>query len=443
MKTISVVMTYYERPLQLQQTIKSLLRQKSTLFQISEIVIVDDSSKKFPLTEVSLPESEIPIVKLIHHKKKSVINPCMAYNFGFKHAKGEIVLIQNSECLHYTSTLEYIAKNQTESNYLSLSCYSLNKSETFEQDNLNRQINFLQQSVSSDSPTGWYNHPIHRPSGYHFAASLLRHQLNQIGGFDPRFKTGFAYDDDEFLIRIKRSGLKVHIPEDQIVLHQWHEAAGQIPNKKILQKKNFYILNEVTKKESSYKPRIFSILYLQFLFKWWIYLYFNGHIKEFARDIISQSQSVPNRESSILSSDPFQKISHVRTSSLIPYSFQLYFKDSFFPMNELDSQKIATESLTKKMQLTFNFKTEIASNVQLRLDLLKPYKANMDILKITFINKSNVPVDLNLLDMHTNVDIHQNSNGQQLSGANIEIYFNNPIKNFNQIKIEIQINEIV
>lgn len=437
-------MTYYERPLQLQQTIQSLLRQKSTSFQISEIIIVDDSSKKFPLKEVILPECNVQIVKLVHRKKSSIINPCMAYNFGFKHAKGEIVLIQNSECLHYTSTLDYIAENQTESNYLSLSCYSLNKTETFEQDNLNRQIDFLQQSVSSDGQMGWYNHPTHRPTGYHFAASLYRHQLNKLGGFDPRFKTGFAYDDDEFLIRIKRSGLEVHIPKNQIVLHQWHEAAGQIANKNILQKKNFFLLNEVSKKETSYKPSFFSFLYLQFLIKWWTYLYLDGHIREFTTKQISQNLSLENRESTILVEDPLQKISHTRLNPLTPYLFQIYFKDSLFPLNELDSKKVSTQSLGKKMQLNFNFNIEFASSsVQLRLDLLKPYKASVDILKITFIGKNSIPTDLNLDKLQSNVSVKNNNTAAQLLGSNIEIYFNNPIKNFNQIKIEIQINEVV
>ncbi len=47
-----------------------------------------------------------------------------------------------------------------------------------------------------------------------------------LEGFDERYAHGIAYDDDEFLHRVVKSGLDVSIIDEPFVIHQWHESVN-------------------------------------------------------------------------------------------------------------------------------------------------------------------------------------------------------------------------
>ena len=71
----------------------------------------------------------------------------------------------------------------------------------------------------------WYNHPIIKPSAYHFCSAIYKKKLEIIGGFDEKFANGYCFDDNEFLLSIKYV-LKLDIinisPEKGFVIHQYH-----------------------------------------------------------------------------------------------------------------------------------------------------------------------------------------------------------------------------
>jgi hypothetical protein len=52
---------------------------------------------------------------------------------------------------------------------------------------------------------------------------MLKKDLEDIGGFDERYAPGLAYEDDEFLARVKRAGIEVRIIDDPFVIHQKHK----------------------------------------------------------------------------------------------------------------------------------------------------------------------------------------------------------------------------
>jgi len=257
---LSIVMAYYDRKRQLLHTLNSIQKSKVKDF---EIVIVDDGSKDTERLEDIL--ISFPYIRLIRvePKDKWYINTCMPMNRGIAEAKGDIIVLQNPECVHVQDVLSYIVENLTEEKYLSISTYAFNESNVSRLDYLLNNFGKLpQQRYLYD--LGWYNHPVYRPVYFNFCAALTRSNILKLGGFDERYAMGLARDDVEFVDRITRLGLKKEIPTEVSVIHQWHSKVehfheGNYP-KRIKLNMNIYRLftcNETNiYKENSYAQKI-------------------------------------------------------------------------------------------------------------------------------------------------------------------------------------------
>lgn len=205
---IAIVMTYFSREIQLLKTLDSFRQYNPKDFFV---VIVDDGSPE----DIILPELpfEVTVLKT-YNKTWSQGDP--AWNYGFIYAlktNPEIIILQNAECYHSGNILDY-AKRVTDESYISFGCYSLSQGDAFKVIN-NRHINF-------DGENAWYNHPVYWPCGYHFCSAITAKNLVKLNGFDERFSFGVGYDDDDFLNRIKKLGLKIEITSDPFVFHQWY-----------------------------------------------------------------------------------------------------------------------------------------------------------------------------------------------------------------------------
>lgn len=197
MRKISIVMAYYNRKIQLYNTLKSIAKTKHDSF---EVILIDDYSKEEERVEDLM--LEFPFLKVVRVTKeeKTYTCSCMAYNRGIAISDGEIIVLQNPECEHVGDVLLYVENNLTDSNFLSFSCFAPDYKEN----------------------KSWYNHPIYRPVYYHFCSAITKRNMNELGGFDERFAQGLAYDDDEFVQRVSRLCLKKDIPVNPYVIHQPH-----------------------------------------------------------------------------------------------------------------------------------------------------------------------------------------------------------------------------
>lgn len=153
------------------------------------------------------------------HPDKTWVNSCIAYNRVFRKALSEgadAVIIQNGECYHADDILMYVWKHLTSRNYISFPCYSLGKDDKLPPDKMNSR------GATYDGDSAWYNHPVHRPVGYHFCSAITADNLRKLNGFDERFKDGKDYEDNYFLHQVRQLGLEIVIPHAPWVLHQWH-----------------------------------------------------------------------------------------------------------------------------------------------------------------------------------------------------------------------------
>lgn len=213
---ISIVITYHNRREQFLRTLKSI-----KYFGDPEIIVVDDASdQEHRLEDIG----GITLIRIAKEDKKWT-NTCVPYNMGLAKAKGDVIIIQNAECMHTGDILSY-CKNLKRGVMFSFAAYSLDWDLPYTPEATDvrevRKMVLREPPRTHNGHHGWYNHTVHRPVGYHFCNAMLRVDLERVGGFDERYAPGLAYEDDEFLTRTKRAGINVQIIDDPFVVHQKH-----------------------------------------------------------------------------------------------------------------------------------------------------------------------------------------------------------------------------
>lgn len=207
---ISIVMTFYNRQALLDKTLESIHKSKVKDY---ELIIVDDAS------EPELICGEAKIIR-IEKEDKWWNNPCIPFNMGIKAATGDVIILQNPECYHVGDILSFVNNHIRDGLYLSFSCYALNPTDTIDFHN-GKRMSIKDRMYRHPENNGWYNHPEHRPVGYHFCSAITRRDMDRIGGFDERYADGISFDDDDLIYRIRKS-MQVRIVRNPYVLHQYH-----------------------------------------------------------------------------------------------------------------------------------------------------------------------------------------------------------------------------
>ena len=227
-------MAYYNRKKVLRETLKSI---NKSAYKDFEVIAVDDAS--LPEERIEDLMIEFPFLKIIRiePENKWHYNSCVPFNIGIKAVSGDIVILQNPECLHVHDILSYVAKKVNDFNYVTISTYQTGKELTLRIVKIieNRLVSskyFLdffaalpQQSCTGSNDIGWYNHSIYRPTAYHFCSAMTRKNMNRFKGFAQKFARGIGFEDAEFIDRVRASELEVIISDEVSVIHQSHPFA--------------------------------------------------------------------------------------------------------------------------------------------------------------------------------------------------------------------------
>jgi glycosyltransferase involved in cell wall biosynthesis len=250
---ISIVTGYYNRKGLFARTLLSI--SKSAYKDIEVIAVDDGSSPEHRLEDLT---TEYPFLKVIRLEKENKwwINPCVTFNIGLRAAKGDIIVLQNPECLHVHDILSYFAENINDTNYISISAYGIDPPLTDElpkhivDNTVDELVKSLPQVAYRGWTTlGWYNHSAHRPVHFHFCSAMSRNTMARLNGFDERFALGIGYDDDEIIVRLRKLGINLVIEDRISVIHQYHESSWNPPNAGQLCERNRQIVDNVTRRE--------------------------------------------------------------------------------------------------------------------------------------------------------------------------------------------------
>lgn len=237
---IIIVATYFQRQAQLVKTLKSIGKTSHKDF---EVIVVDDCSPD----AIILPEVNYPVT-VIRTEGKDWMDRDIPANIGFHEAlkKGaDIIISQNAECYHVGDVLKY-AETVTDESYISFSAFSEDIDHSGQGYDINELIRANNTIVTSQGGPGWYNHPEHRPVAFDFCAAMTRNNMIRLNGFDERFSYGLAFGDDDLVRRIKILGLKIEMPTDPFVVHQYHYSYPRT-GATVDVEKNYALLQEVIK----------------------------------------------------------------------------------------------------------------------------------------------------------------------------------------------------
>jgi glycosyltransferase involved in cell wall biosynthesis len=254
---ISIVMSYYNRKKLLENTLYTIEKQR---IKNLEIIIVDDASSPSAKIDQIIKNYDLDINLFeIDISKKTWINPCIPNNIGFSHASGDVIIIQNPECMHQGNILDHVLNNIKKNIYLNYACYSLNK--IFTKMIVPDCILKMDDVIAHENGTnGWYNHSVIKPTGYHFCSAIIREDLYDLGGFDERYANGLAYDDNEFLHRIKKKNMIIKHMDFPFVYHQFHEGVADRSFVKEGMSINYKIY-EKTLKDNNYDVKKYNKFY--------------------------------------------------------------------------------------------------------------------------------------------------------------------------------------
>ena len=258
---ISITTAYHNRKSHFLKTLEVLEANPVKTF---EIVVVDDGSNEEHRLEdiVNNFSFDINLIRINPEDKKH-INPCVPFNIAFKNARAERIIIQNPECVHVGNVLQSVKEILNKNEYHTFSCWAADETESREIikhptesldihiDNTIKKYQPKSCHMIGDS-NGWYNHFQIRPVCFHFASCIMKEDLLDLGGFDERYSDGVGYDDNEFLLRTRRKGMKISIVEHPLVVHLWH-GVGNYINKTDKYELNKLLFENVTEKEEDWR----------------------------------------------------------------------------------------------------------------------------------------------------------------------------------------------
>lgn len=201
-----MVVPVYNRPDELRELLESLRRQTWKNF---EVVVVEDGS----ITPSDQVVGAFRKALSITYVTKKNSGQGFSRNVGFEHAKGDLILLMDSDCIVDSDYMQTVAK-QMESRGL----------DAFGgPDKAHPSFTLLQKAINFSMTSFWTTGGIrNRTDGlevYHprsFNMGFRRGVLDKIGGFAIT-RMG---EDIEFSERILRAGFKVGLIEEAYVYHK-------------------------------------------------------------------------------------------------------------------------------------------------------------------------------------------------------------------------------
>lgn len=251
---ISFIMSHRNRVDLLLFTLYQLNKSKQNNF---EVVIVDDRSD-YDISYINNLGFKYPI-KLIRKDGdyNKIVCPGSLYNIAFEKSVGDIIVIQNPECVHLNDIPDYINNFFNYDDYISFPCYSSNniKVNDYILDNIDKininNVEKLTKHFNNDEKYKnypiWFQHPKINNRNLHFCTVISREYYKILGGFSEEYSNGFCFEDDDLIFNIKEklklNVISVKLEQNVGVIHMYHGRSSLVnitPHEKTIEKRAIY-----------------------------------------------------------------------------------------------------------------------------------------------------------------------------------------------------------
>ena len=220
----SIVMTTYQRAPLLAKTLESIYAQRPPFdFEVIVVEDGDDGGETRSVVEWW------PVIYL-----RRWLRPKMAYanqgpvlQNGIRRARGEVLILQNAECMHHGNVIEELVEPAT----LHLGLAQFVSCRAYEQG----------VTPGSDSGYIWYCHGEHRPRPLFFCGAIRREHVEAVGGY-PTCYPHYGSEDTEFADLLAERGLDFCWRDDIMVSHQWHPPSHTLVPDAWKQSQQLYLL---------------------------------------------------------------------------------------------------------------------------------------------------------------------------------------------------------
>lgn len=198
--TYSLILPYYKRLEQLEKTFESywgFYKNRNDY----EIILVEDYKNQLDLQEHHnllnlIGEWDCLNIIRIMRPEELTYNPARAYNHGVNFAIGKFIILTSPEVVHKSDVLNQLDKyfEENPNNYYVGNC--------------NSDVGFYQGGN------------VHKC--LHFISAISKENYWKAGGFNEEFSQGYAFEDNDWILRVYHSGIKVVEKPEILTYHISH-----------------------------------------------------------------------------------------------------------------------------------------------------------------------------------------------------------------------------
>jgi GT2 family glycosyltransferase len=200
----SFLIPYYKRGDLFKNTLNSYLMYYSNRTDY-EIVLIEDYKNQINNEEhellVSIIDEYSSKINFVYLKRpiEQTYNPSAHFNMAARESNGEFLLLTNPECMHQSDILcEFDLVFSSNPNvYIACACY--------------------------DPILGWLDHSLYHNRLLHWCNAINKLDFFQLKGFDENYIHGIAFEDNDFVQKIIKSGMTIVRRDDIVILHQTHD----------------------------------------------------------------------------------------------------------------------------------------------------------------------------------------------------------------------------
>lgn len=203
----SFLIPYHKRST-LEKTFESFLRFYQDRKDFEVLLVESSHNFNDPIENKKLRDiierfKDIITIKLLQNVDTG--HSCsIAYNLAFKESTGDFIILTNPESPHANNILGEFDKLFSENReyYIICACEAI---------------------LPDGQHHNWYQHSIHSNRKLHFCSALSRKNWLKTNGFCEAYSKGAAYEDNDFLERVKLLNIPILVKDDLLVYHIEHD----------------------------------------------------------------------------------------------------------------------------------------------------------------------------------------------------------------------------